>query len=72
MIDFGIIEIALMKKTVDKNNVDKVAKRKITMVESALLKLFKVDFIASVTEVFIFLLKEIFSHELEFFANESV
>jgi hypothetical protein len=69
MIDFGVIEIALMKKTVDKNNVDKVAKRKITMVESALLKLFKVDFIASVTEVFIFLLKEIFSHELEFFCK---
>ena len=69
MIDFGAVEIALMKNTVDKNNVDKVAKRKITMVESALLKLFKVDFIASVTEVFIFLLKEIFSHELEFFCK---
>ena len=72
MIDFGCIEITVYKATINKNDRDKIALREITIPENTLFKLFVVDIVSEVSQIIIFLLKEIVSHELEFFTSDSL
>ena len=72
MIDFRAIEITVHKATINKNDRDKIALREITIPEKTLLKLFVVDIFSEISQIIIFLLKEIVSHELEFFTSNSL
>lgn len=72
MIDFRAIEITVLKATINKNDRDKIALREITIPENTLLKLFVVDIFSEISQIIIFLLKEIVSHELEFFTSNSL
>jgi len=72
MIDFRAIKITVHKATINKNDRDKIALREITIPENTLLKLFVVDIFSEISQIIIFLLKEIVSHELEFFASVSL
>lgn len=72
MIDFRAIEITVHKATINKNDRDKIAWWEIAIPENTLLKLFVVDIVSEVSQIIIFLLKEIVSHELEFFTSDSL
>ena len=72
MIDFWVIEITVHEATINKNDRDKIALREITIPEKTLLKLFVVDIFSEISHIIIFLLKEIVSHELEFFTSNSL
>ena len=66
MIDFRAIKITVYKATINKNDRDKIALREITIPENTLFKLFVVDIVSKISQIIIFLLKEIVSHEFLF------
>ena len=62
VIDFGSIEITVVKLAIDKSNTYKIAFRKITIVKSAAFKFFEVECFQTIADVVILLVKEVLGH----------
>ena len=62
MIDFGSIEIAVVKLAIHKSNTYKIAFRKITIVKSAAFKFFEVECFQTIMDVVVVLVKEVLGH----------
>lgn len=62
VVDFGSIEIAVVKLAIDKSNTYKIALGKIAIVESAGFKFFEVECFQTIIEVVVVLVKEVLGH----------
>ncbi len=62
VVDFRTIEIAMLKRTIDKRDADEIARRKIAMAERTAFKLPEVELIAAENLAVILYLGKIFSH----------
>lgn len=62
MVDFGGIEIAVVKLAINKSDTYKIAIGKIAVVESTGFKFFEMERFLTVVEVVVVLVKEILGH----------
>ena len=62
VVDFGSIEIAVVKLAIDKSNAYKIAIGKITIVKSAAFKFFEVECFQTIMDVVVVLVKEVLGH----------
>jgi len=62
IIDFGTVEIAMVKRTIDEGNVEKSALAEVAIVKNTTFKFLKIDIVHRIADAIVFFLKEIIGH----------